>query len=1413
MATRMNSVNLTPVSPFMMSDSDRTNTSARWKKWLDTFDMFIQASGITDEGQKKSLLLYCVGQDVRDIFDTLPELTIIEAETDYNKTIRKLNGYFLPKRNTVFEAHCFFETDMREGETMDMFVTRLRQAARYCDFDSYSVEKAIRDQAIRKCKNAKLQAKLLGMKEDELKLEKIQDTARAFEMVNSQSKKFQSTDESSIMSAMVLTEKLNSQNKEINEMKEHINKLSTTKYANKSKNANKPSNNRTYGNNWKADVCTSCGNAGGHLPDTPECPAFGRTCFGCKRANHFKNMCKNFKNVHMLTGSTSTIHLGEEDNDGYVFRIGNGIKPDVFLDIEGSKIGFLIDSGSSINIIDNNTYKTIESKSPGLQLTNSSATIYKYGNNDDVPIKGTFLSSLVRDNHRLIEKIYVTKDNHAGCLLSRNTAQKLGLLRLVTDDHSDIDDNNNVRVIECGNIDSFDFCEFADNVFKPVSEGIGKVKDIKLEINIDKNVQPVVQKLRPVPFHVRNRVKKKIEELIKLDIVEPVRNQPTPWLSPIVVEQNRFSEDIRLCIDMRMANQAILRSKYPMPTPADIALRVQGSKLFSQIDLSMAYHQIELSENSRYITAFTTHCGTFRFKRLIFGAVNASDDFQRILTDILSGCPKTENISDNILVHGSSKEEHDKNLLKCLRTLKENGLTANISKCKFGVTEIDFFGYVYNEYGIRPTDEKIEAIRAFEVPNNPKELSSFLGLANWVLAKFTPHYSTLTAPLRQLIVKGAQWHWGPNESRVFDEIKQLLSNNLSLAHFDSNLRTRLYVDASPVGLGSVLAQEHSDGTIRPVAFASRALTEVECRYSQTEREALAVVWGCEKFNFYLFGSEFDLMTDHKPLLFMFAPKGNPPARVLRWALRLQPYRFKAQYIKGGDNISDVLSRQPLANLSKKRIDDVEHYINFVIANAVPRAVQFQAILEESKVDSELSRVVKCLEKNEWHNNPDLKCFFRIRNELSHKNGIVLKGNKLVIPYILRQQVLAVAHESHLGKTKTKQLLRSKVWWPSIDGDVDTIIDNCSSCQITGGNKVTVEPLHVTKMPTLQWDKVHLDILGPFPDNRYIVGLVDEMSRWPEIFILHSTNAHKIGEALDRIFSRWGFPGTLITDNGPQFLSSIFEQYCVCRGIYHRRVTPYWPRANGQIERFFKTILKIVKIANLERKNYENELSTFLLAYRNTPHSLTGVSPAQLMLKFRPKLKLPSIDKPKSIDKAIIDSKKNDYNNKIKMKKQYDTKYHVGKNYVKPGDHVWLKQRKFNKFSTLYDPRPYLVLARKGTALILKRNETIYKRNVSIAKKCVNKNDNLLYFDDNLSDSGSSEILDDFSNVSESMSVDREQGSSNIGNGESVLESETARESDSNSQHQSDHQSLVRRSNRISRPPDYLKDVIPSSLIP
>ena len=344
-----------------------------------------------------------------------------------------------------------------------------------------------------------------------------------------------------------------------------------------------------------------------------------------------------------------------------------------------------------------------------------------------------------------------------------------------------------------------------------------KGKTAKLHVN--DCVKPLAQKYRRLPFHIRDQVEAELKNLEELDIIERAEG-PTPRVSPIVVAPKKTG--IRICVDMRAANEAIERERHPVPTVEDLIVDLDGATVFSKIDLNQGYHQHELATDSRSITTFATHVGLFRYKRLSFEINSAAEIFQKSIEEVLQRIEGVKNISDDIIVFGKSQADHDAALQAVFQKMRENNLTANPAKCLFNQSSIDFFGHHFSADGISADDKKVASLINASPPKNVTEVRSFLGLAQY-RARFIKDFASISAPIRQHTHQNVKWVWGPEQQHAFDCLKARMATPEVMKYFNSSLKTELIVDASQVGLGAILTQVTADGGTNIVAYASRSL--------------------------------------------------------------------------------------------------------------------------------------------------------------------------------------------------------------------------------------------------------------------------------------------------------------------------------------------------------------------------------------------------------------------------------------------------------------------------------------------------------------------------------------------------------------------------------------------------------------
>ncbi|KAJ1158054.1 hypothetical protein NDU88_010750 [Pleurodeles waltl] len=392
-----------------------------------------------------------------------------------------------------------------------------------------------------------------------------------------------------------------------------------------------------------------------------------------------------------------------------------------------------------------------------------------------------------------------------------------------------------------------------------------------------------------------------------------------------------------------------------------------------------------------------------------------------------------------------------------------------------------------------------------------------------------------------------------------------------MAYFNPRKRTEVVVDASPVGLGAVHLQEQHHQEWTPVAYASRALSAVETRYAQIEREALAIRWACKHFHLYVYGHEFQVVTDHKPLVSLFAGSMRlAPPRIKRWAVLLQPYRFNVIYRTGVNNPADYMSRHPSSKSPEGSHEQDEErtevFMSMVVESSCPNALTATEIGKATETDRVLTHIREALENRSWKHflgrtralSPDEKTamqgMWRAQDELSiGGKGLVLRGRRIVLPQSLWSRVVELAHQSHEGAAKTKARLRAKVWFPGMDAQVDALIGKCHSCLITsceprGCPVITEPPSHKP------WAKLSMDF-GTFPDGRLTAVIIDTYNKFPVVEVLASTSFENVRPMLDQhsrcLASLKKSEPTMV----PPFQGQEFKTYLDGLVIRHRRIMP------------------------------------------------------------------------------------------------------------------------------------------------------------------------------------------------------------------------------------------------------------------
>lgn len=968
----------------------------------------------------------------------------------------------------------------------------------------------------------------------------------------------------------------------------------------------------------------------------------------------------------------------------------------------------LIDSGSPVNTLVEEFFEELQNSASSRLLNVSPCSDRKLTAYAGAPLNvvATFETDLYIDQARPygIEKFYVVAGAKSS-LLGRSTALRYKVLSLGLGVVIDTPMANVSAIQE--SVTPKAFPKF-------------KIEPVKL--CIDESVQPRRFTYTNIPVAYTELVRARITDMLKSDIIEELTPDMNNSFCSALLVVPKGKSDIRLVVDLRGANKSIIREPHNMPSVDKVMASLHGNVKFSTIDLSNAFSHVELNESSRHVTNFYSGDKFYRFKRLPFGLCNAPDIFQQTMEAILTGCNGVIIYLDDILVYGRSEKEHDENLKVVLERLSKHGVKINKDKCQLNRTTCTFLGFTITPYGYRVTNDHQEAIKKFRRPENIAELRSFLGLMNYV-DKFIVNRVEKTDVLQE-IIRSKQFTWTPEAEEAFVFIKSRALNDIkTLGYYCPEDRTELVVDASPIGLGAVLVQYNYGNRPRIIACASKSLTPVERRYSQIQKEALAMVWGVERFQYLLRGITFTIVTDAEANEFIFGKDYRLGKRAISraeaWALRLLPFSFSVKTVEGRRNIADVFSRLIDKSQSDPQFDDGEYDSVLLISGGGEIPITWDEVECETGKDTTLQAVIHGLKSKSWP--PGLERFQALRNHLFVVNGVVILKEKMVIPESLKAKVLDLAHKGHFGIQSMKRMLRSSVWWPNIGAAVEKLVNTCITCQrITRPCKPL--PIASRELPEGPWQVLQIDFLKlPGCGTEEFFMITDTYSRMFWAIEMKRTDRESTIAALWDIFKVWGKCDILQSDNGPPFQSEDFSQYWRDHGITHHKVIPYCPFMNGMIERRNEGVIKAVKTAIADGENWRDALQDYVSKYNNlVPHSSTGATPFELMTGRKFKGFLPAIYNSNSFDKMITDDevRERDALAKLRAKQYADSRRGARESSVEAGDWVLVSDKhRRNKLDPTYLPEKYTVLERDRQKVVVQSESgKIYNRYVADVRK-------------------------------------------------------------------------------------------------
>ncbi|RUS85701.1 hypothetical protein EGW08_006577 [Elysia chlorotica] len=997
--------------------------------------------------------------------------------------------------------------------------------------------------------------------------------------------------------------------------------------------------------------CNKCG----LRHETRKCPAYGTICNNCKKPNHWAKVCrsdpsgrkeyehshdkrdhkqwdkkKRFQQrptVHNLMATASQEELNIDTVATMEHIQGKYHKDEIFtripLEMPQKKniinLKVKVDTGANANIITMRALTQIyPEKNIDKMLTRSNTVLSGYGG-DTIEQRGCI--QVKCKGHDLT---FYAVDSNSPNIIGLNACRLLNLVKINCAIQAKSKSETSLNDLK------HDFPECFDSI--GTFEG-------KFHITLREDATPVIHPPRKCPIHIREELLQELTRMEEIGVIEPV-SQPTDWVNSLAFSRKPNGK-LRVCLDPKDLNQAIRREHHRTPTLEEISHKFSQAQVFSKLDAQHGYWAIQLDEDSSLLTTFNSPFGRYKFLRLPFGLSVSQDVFQRKMDVILEQCPGVVGITDDVCVYGKTQAEHDKNLLNLMEVAKKHGLVFNSKKCFIGQESITFFGLEWSKDGVRPSPSKCDNIKSKASPSNKTELQSFLGMIQY-LSPFIPRLSEKTTALRELLKKDSVWDWTSSHENIYQKMKDDIHQHLQLSYFDPHKPTTLEVDSSLNGLGAALIQ---DG--KPIAFASKSLTETEARYANIEREMLAVVFACERFHTYIYGKEVTVQSDHKPLeTIQLKNIAKAPPRLQRMLLRIQPYQCTITYKPGKEMIfADFLSRNKPTSGEHIELESSIHTVSV-------SEDKLHEIRTETGKDPELGPLleqiihgwpeeVKKLRKN-------LRKYWSIRDHLTVEDGIILKTTAIMIPTTMQTEILKKIHEGHQGIQKSTLKARDCVFWLGMQKDITEYIQRCQQCAEYSKSQQK-EPLHPHDIPSRPWEKIAADLFEI--DGQQFLLVADYYSKMPFVKSMNRITSTECIKYFKSIFAVHGIPEHLITDNGRQFVSQEFIDFTSEWGITHNTSSPFYPQSNGFIERMVQT----VKISLKKCKSSNTDPQLALLSLRCTPIDSHLPSPAEILFGRKIRGTLPT--KFEDTNPKSVEIKQRLYERQQKQKHFYDKKTH------------------------------------------------------------------------------------------------------------------------------------------------------------
>lgn len=797
------------------------------------------------------------------------------------------------------------------------------------------------------------------------------------------------------------------------------------------------------------------------------------------------------------------------------------------------------------------------------------------------------------------------------------------------------------------------------DVFSKCLRTLGHTDLLSPKINLTHN-HAISCKPYPIPESLRKQAKFQLDELKEANIITETTSD---YASPLILVRKRDSTKLRLTIDFRLLNSFSNFYPYPLPLISDIFNDLAGFRYYTTLDLHSAFHQVELAESERCKTGFCSTYGNYHFNRLPYGLKSAGTYFQKLMNTVLGDLHEMGIIPyiDDICIGANSFEETLDKIKIVFNRLRKYNLTLSPSKCDFFQTKVTYLGFEVSENGVTPTDHNINKITSFPIPNTVRKIKRFLGLCNFYRTLIKDHAS-LTEPLVQLTRKGIPFKWSPKCDEAFKELQNIILQKPILIRPKFQERFYLNVDASKISISGVLLQKRGD-LLLPVSYFSRKVKDFEQKYSATELETFALHESLKHYFNYLFGREFTVISDHRPLKHLMKLT-NPANRITRWLLYIQQFTFTFQYIKGEQNvIADYFSREVFNENSNKvenincdpNLQEENYSINTGEISKRISLPTMENIFQAQLEDDNLLFIRQSVAQSQniyYNNNTNTKKYKGYDNFYIDSNSGLLMHiasrnkraprkdllNQIVIPKSIMKDILKGIHICHFGVQKTFELFTEKYFAFNQFSDIKNYVLSCQKCLSRKARRNVPAPFENVPLGKHPNDFISGDIVGPLRtssnNSKYIFTIIDHFSKYIELYPISNIRAETIADCLLQWITTYGCPNKFLSDRGKQFTSNIFKELTNKMSIKTILTTSYHPETNAQSEIINKSLKNTISILSENKHNWHEYVCFHKLFFNSSQHSATLEKPSFLFLSRDIQLPIDILQKPE--DEEFLD---------------------------------------------------------------------------------------------------------------------------------------------------------------------------------